>query len=110
MTTEAAEIERAARELREFAVALICGAADHNVTFGLLNAVWITDDEVLAAFAELTALRRRGATDPAYAAWNKDFCALLRRLSDEARRTDAEAEQKSRAVTDALNALGYGTN
>lgn len=105
MTTEAAEIERAAREPRDIAVNLILTADNPDITLALLEGMWVTKPEVLAMPAEVGALRGQGAPPSAYAAWHRDLCALLRRLVLEAQEADAEAERRCRAVPDALKAL-----
>ena len=69
--------------------------------------MWITQREVLSMLAELLALQHQGSPPSAYEAWNRDFCALLARLTDEAREADTEAQRKSTAYAHALAALGY---
>jgi hypothetical protein len=101
-------IAQSARQARDVAISFILEGNDPEMTLALLDGLCLTSPEVVGLISEVTTLRGQGAPASSYRAWHADLCALLRRLVQQSLEADAEAERRSRAVPDAMAALGYG--
>ena len=106
--TDIAFVTQAARQARDVAINFILETNDPELTMIFVDALCLTKSEMAGLIEEVQTLRDRGAPPSAYAAWHRDLCGVLRKLLEEAREADAEAQRKSTMVADALNALGYG--
>jgi hypothetical protein len=102
------EIEKTARTARDAAIRFLLEENDYETTLVLLDGLSLTSPELMALLAEIPRLRDQGVPLPAFRAWHSDLLDVLHKILQLALEADVEAQRRSRAVPDALAALGHG--